>query len=41
MLCFISVVQKRDSVLHVFIFFRFFSIMFYNRVLNIVPYAIQ
>ena len=36
----ISAIQKSDSVLHIY-FFKFFSIMIYYMILNIVPCAIQ
>ena len=40
----ISAVQQSDSVIHIcihIIFFIFFSIMVYHRILNIVPGVIQ
>ena len=39
----VSGVQQSDSVLHthIYIFFIFFSIIGYYKILNIVPYAIQ
>ena len=38
----ISAVQQGDSVIHMYtLFFRFFSIMVYPRILNIAPCAIQ
>ena len=39
---FISAVQQSDSVIHIYtFFFIFFSIIFYHRILDIVPCAIQ
>ena len=38
----ISAVQQSDSVIHIYtLFFIFFSIIVYYRILNIVPCAIQ
>ena len=37
----ISAVQQIDSVIYIYIYFIFFSIMVYHRILNIVPCAIQ
>ena len=36
----ISAIQQSDSAIHIF-FFKFFSIMVYQIILIIVPYAIQ
>ena len=36
-----SAVQQSDSVMHVFFFLIFFSIMVYHRILNVVPFVIQ
>ena len=35
----ISAIQQSDSVTHTYIFFTFFSIMVYHRMLNIVLYS--
>ena len=37
----VSGVQQSDSVIHVYIFFIFFSVIGYYKTLNIVPSAIQ
>ena len=36
----VSDVQHSDSVIHMYIYFQFFSIICYYRTLNIVPFAI-
>ena len=36
----VSSEQQIDSVIHIHFFFRFFSIIGYYKVLNIVPWAI-
>ena len=38
---FISGVQQSDSFLYIYTFFKFFSIVVYCKILNIVPCAIQ
>ena len=36
----VSAVQQSDSVIHMYTFFIFFSILVYHRILNVVPCAI-
>ena len=38
----VSIVQQSDSGTHMYtFFFKLFFIMFYHRILNIVPWALQ